>query len=360
MSDMGTFAVKKIKTIRVRVKDNHAPVLVEMARSVNTVWNYLNEISHRSISEKGKFLSFFDMHPYTVGAAKMLGLHSHTVKRVAKAYVDSRNQFKKSRLQWRKSSGKRSLGWIPVSNGAASWKNGCIRHNGYRFKVWDSYGLGQYKFLTASFSEDARGRWYFNAAVEISSIEASGDCEIGVDLGLKTIATCSDGVTLENGRFYRNLEPALAAAQRAGKRSRARSIHAKIANQRKDALHKFSSALVSRCKLIVVGDIKSRKLSKTTLAKSVNDAGWFMLKTMLSYKCDHAGIIFKVVDEAYTTQTCSDCGSMPDSRPKGIAGLGMREWACSECGVTHDRDVNAAKNILALGHERPVVGICAT
>ena len=71
---------------------------------------------------------------------------------------------------------------------------------------------------------------------------------------------------------------------------------------------------------------------------------------------DHAGIVFKEVNEAYTTQTCSNCGALPDSRPKGIAGLGIREWTC-ECGVTHDRDINAAKNILAVGHGRLAVGI---
>lgn len=349
---------KRVKTIRVRVRDKHSAALLEMAASVNTVWNYLNEISHRSIREKGKFLSFFDMHPYTVGAAKMLGLHSHTVKRVAKAYVDSRNHFKKPRLKWRRSCGTgRSLGWVPVSKGAASWKKGHIVHNGCRFKVWDSYGLEQYKFLTASFNEDARGRWYFNAAVEVECGKSIGVDAIGIDLGLKTVATCSDGSTLESGRFYQKLEPVLAAAQRARKKARARTIHAKIANRRKDALHKFSRQLVDRCGLIVVGDISSQKLMRTTMAKSLLDAGWFMLKTMLSYKCDHAGIVFKVVDEAYTTQTCSDCGALPDSRPKGIAGLGIREWTCSECGAAHDRDINSARNILALGHERPVVGI---
>ncbi|WP_292254595.1 transposase [Marinospirillum sp.] len=80
---------------------------------------------------------------------------------------------------------------------------------------------------------------------------------------------------------------------------------------------------------------------------------------MLEYKCDHAGIVFKEVNEAYTTQTCSNCGSRPDSSPKGLAGLGIREWTCSACGATHERDVNAAKNLLALGHERPVEGIPA-
>ncbi len=81
-----------------------------------------------------------------------------------------------------------------------------------------------------------------------------------------------------------------------------------------------------------------------------------MLKTMLEYKCAGAGIVFKEVNESYTTQTCSSCGCLPDSRPRGITGLGIRVWACSECGVIHDRDINAARNILAVGLHRPVEG----
>ena len=93
------------------------------------------------------------------------------------------------------------------------------------------------------------------------------------------------------------------------------------------------------------------------MAKSVLDAGWGMLKTMLEYKCDHAGIVFEEVNEAYTTQTCSCCGVIPANSPKGRADLRIREWACAECGALHDRDVNAAKNILAVGHDRLAVGI---
>ncbi|MDY7220131.1 transposase [Denitrificimonas sp. JX-1] len=106
-----------------------------------------------------------------------------------------------------------------------------------------------------------------------------------------------------------------------------------------------------------MGNASSLKLVKTTMAKSVLDAGWGQLKTMLDYKCAHAGIVFKEIDEAYTTQTCSSCGSLPESKPKGIAGLGIREWTCSGCGVTHDRDINAARNILAAGHGRLAVEI---
>ena len=136
-----------------------------------------------------------------------------------------------------------------------------------------------------------------------------------------------------------------------------RAIHAKIANQRKDLLHQFSTRLVKHNAAIFVGDVASAKLVKTTMAKSTLDAGWATLKTMLEYKSHQAGIVFEVVNESYTTQTCSCCGSIPASSPKGRAGLRIREWTCSDCGAEHDRDVNAAKNILAAGHRRLAVGI---
>lgn len=349
--------MKHTKTLKVRVRDKHVPLLRRMARSVNFVWNYCNELSHRSIRERGVFLSAFDMDRYTKGAGKELGLHSQTLQEVSREYATRRLQFRRNRLSWRKSGGvRRSLGWVPFKSGAASWKNGQVYHSGHYFKVWDSYGLGQYKFRSGSFNEDARGRWYFNVVVEVETTQSAGQQAIGIDLGLNDVATCSDGCKLENARFYRDLEPALAIAQRAGKKVRVRAIHAKIANRRKNALHQFSRALVKRCGTIIVGDVSSQKLVKTTMAKSVLDVGWGQLKTMLSYKCAHAGVVFKVVNEAYTTQTCSCCGAISSSSPKGRAGLRIREWTC-ECGVTQDRDVNAARNILALGHERPAGGI---
>ena len=150
----------------------------------------------------------------------------------------------------------------------------------------------------------------------------------------------------------RKLEAQLGKAQRANKNKEIKTIHAKIKNRRQDALHKYSRQLVQTNAAIFVGNVSSLKLTKTKMAKSVLDAGWGQFKTMLEYKCDHAGVVFEEIDERNTTQTCSSCGSKPPERPKGIAGLGIREWQCSECGVTHDRDINAAKNILALGLER--------
>ena len=114
--------------------------------------------------------------------------------------------------------------------------------------------------------------------------------------------------------------------------------------------HKFSRKLVNQYGEIVVGDVSSTKLAKTKMAKSVYDAGWSQLKTMLEYKCAHAGIVFKVVRETNTTRACSSCGSL--SGPQGVNGLRVRVWECVECGVLHDRDVNAARNILSLGAGR--------
>ena len=106
-----------------------------------------------------------------------------------------------------------------------------------------------------------------------------------------------------------------------------------------------------------MGDVSSQKLVKTKMAKSTLDAGWSMLKTMLEYKSQQAGVVFEVVNESYTTQTCSCCGNIPASSPKGRAGLRIREWTCSDCGAAHNRDTNAARNILAAGLRRLEEGI---
>ena len=156
-------------------------------------------------------------------------------------------------------------------------------------------------------------------------------------------------------RFYRDLEPALALAQRARNRTRARTIHAKIANRRKDFLHNPSTRLANGYGAVFVGNVNASALAKTRQAKSVLDAGWSAFRTMLSYKCAHAGVWFEEVDEAFSTQTCSVCDSR--TGPKGREGLGIRGWQCGVCGAIHDRDANAAQNILAAGHRRLAEGI---
>ena len=148
----------------------------------------------------------------------------------------------------------------------------------------------------------------------------------------------------------------LGIAQRARNKKRVRAIYAKIKQIRNNHLHQESTKLVKNYSSIFVGNVNAKSLAKTKLAKSVLDAGWTMFRTLLKYKCENAGVWFEEVNEQYTTQTCSCCGSR-DSSPKGRTGLRIREWTCVQCGTLHDRDINAAKNILALGHERLAEGI---
>jgi len=343
------------KTLKIRVKDKHSNQLQKMAVAVNYVWNYCNQLSNKAIQDRGQFLSAIDFQQYTKGANKELGLHSQTPQMVGREYAIRRNQFKKNKLKWRKSYGtKRSLGWIPINGQSIKWKNGQVYHNGSYYKVFDSYGLSGYEFKSSSFNEDARGRWYINITVQITPTKNTNTGMVGIDLGCKDTATTSDGEVL-HGREYRKLEDKLAKAQRAKNKKQVRNIHAKIKNRRKDAIHKFTTGLVKSNGAIFVGNVSSKKLIKTRMAKSVNDAGWFMLKNILSYKCNYAGVFFEEVNESYTTQTCSGCGIK--SGPKGISGLNERDWQCAGCGVQHNRDINAAINILALGHGRLVGGI---
>ena len=349
------------KTLRLRIKDKHRSVLAAMAREVNQVWNFCNETSHRAIRERRQWLSGYDLQKLTNGFSKCEGVQigSPTVQQVCEDYAKARKQFKKAKLRWRVSnpqSSKYSLGWVPFKARALQYKAGQIAFAGQRFYLWDSYGLSDYELRAGSFSQDSRGRWYLNVVVKVQAKASAGTASVGIDLGLKEAAVTSAGERIE-GRFYRKLECQLGIAQRAHKKQRVRAIHAKIANQRKDLLHQFSTKLVRENAAIFVGDVASAKLVKTKMAKSALDAGWSSLKTMLEYKSHQAGIVFEVVNESYTTQTCSCCGAIPASSPKGRAGLRIREWTCSECGAVHERDVNAARNILAAGHCRLAVGI---
>lgn len=347
-----------MKTLKLRIKDKHAKVLAAMACEVNQVFNFCNETSMRAIRERYQWLSGYDLQKLTAGFSKCDGVKvgSGTVQLVCAEYATRRKQFKKARLNWRVSnpkSSKYSLGWIPFKGGHAKYKAGQVEFAGQKFSLWDSYGLSKYELRAGSFSQDSRGRWYLNVAIEVQCKASVGISAVGIDLGLKECATTSNGDKLE-GRWYRANEKALAIAQRARKKKRAKAIHAKIGNQRKDAMHKFSTKLVRDNAAIFVGDVASAKLVKTKMAKSTLDAGWSMLKMMLEYKSHQAGIVFEEVNESYSTQTCSQCASIEG--PKGLKGLGIRQWTCS-CGAEHDRDVNAARNIAARGHARLAGGI---
>lgn len=348
------------RVLRLRLKDKHAVALRQMSRDVNFVWNYSQDLALKVFERERRFLSAFDIAKYTRGATKEgLNLHSQTVQAVSEEYVLRRKQFKKVKLRWRVSGGaKRSLGWIPFKASALRYRGGQLLFAGIDkpISLWDSYGLAGYKLGAGSISEDARGRWYINITVKVEQkARTEAKSAVGIDLGLKDFAGLSTGEVVAAERFYRGLEPKLAISQRARKKARTRALHAKIANRRKDFLHKLSTRLVTEHGAIFVGNVNAAGLAKTRMAKSVLDAGWSMFRTMLNYKSDDAGAWFEEINEAYSTRTCSECGAL--SGPSGLQGLGIREWICSACGTAHHRDVNSGKVILARGHARLAGGI---
>lgn len=339
---------KQILTYSFRLKDEaRGRELSKMARAVNFVWNYCNETSFDAIRNRSDWLSKYDFNPLVKGAAKELGLHSQTVQLIAYEYVTRRDQFKKRKLRWR---GKKSLGWIPLGKDGIRIVGDALIHNKENFRFWKSREIeGQIK--CGSITQDARGRWYLHLQCEVEEKREAGSKAVGLDLGQKTFAVESTGKKHEIGRWYRKFEAKLALAQQAKKKKQVKTIHAKIKNKRQDEHHKLSDQLIKENGLVVVGDVGGQKLCKTKMAKSVLDAGWSAFRTMLEYKAIRRRGVLVVVNERNTTRTCSCCGKIPDSAPKGVKGLGIREWVCSECGAIHDRDVNAAINILRLGHQ---------
>lgn len=218
---------------------------------------------------------------------------------------------------------------------------------------------------SATFKQEPRGHWYVTLVVEQvlpDREERPVDTQVGIDLGLKSLVVLSTGETIANPRYYRTQMRKLAKAQRAlcrkqkasatqpESRNRAKArrhvarLHEKVKNQRKDILHKLSTDLVQRFDLIAIEDLHVRGLAKSKLATSVLDASWGMFRSFLTYKADRQNKHLIVIGRFYpSSRLCPACGTVnPDLT------LADRRWTCS-CGVVHDRDLNAACNIVAEG-----------
>lgn len=144
-------------TLNVRVRGKHVKLLNVWDFSVNQVWNYCNELSCRSIKDRNRWLSEYDLQNYTNGVNKELGLNSATLQMFGHEYVTRHKQFKNAKINWRKYGGaKCSLCLIPVRKDCTSFKRGQVYYNRQYFKVWDSYSLNNYIFKSGSFNEDSR------------------------------------------------------------------------------------------------------------------------------------------------------------------------------------------------------------
>ena len=202
------------------------------------------------------------------------------------------------------------------------------------------------------------GRYYASFVVQRQAAPLPAcDREVGVDVGLASLAVTSDGEVIPNPRFLRATERKLDRAQRAlsrkrkGSANRAKArkrvavLHRKVRETRLDHAHKTALRLVRDNQAVYAEDIAVAGLARTRLAKSVHDAGWAQLLRLAEEKAQHYGRTFARIGRFEpTSQLCSGCGVKDGPKP-----LSVRTWACAACGAVHDRDVNAAKNILAAG-----------
>jgi putative transposase len=335
-------------TYKFRIKDSNAKKQLALwANTVNFVWNHCKELSTEEYKTKGKTLSGFDLNNKNSGRSKELGIPAQTIQAIGEQFALSAKQHKKI-PKWR--SYKHSLGWIPWKATSFRMNDDTIRFNKQFFRVWKSRTLkGSVK--TGSFVQDTRGHWYVCIVCEVPQEPiAPKHTRVGLDLGMKTHITGSTGAQYNRPNTTRKYEERLATAQRANKKRTTTKIHNKIKNIRKDWIHKTTTEIVKLFDTIIVGQVITKQIQKkkpSGFNKNLYDASWFQLKTTLEYKARMLGGNYVEINEAYTTQTCSRCGSR--SGPKGTKGLSQRGWKCSECGSFHDRDVNAAQNILLRG-----------
>ncbi|MDI1461195.1 RNA-guided endonuclease TnpB family protein [Catellatospora sp. KI3] len=210
---------------------------------------------------------------------------------------------------------------------------------------------------TVTVSQDPAGRWFVSLLCDDTITPTPACGAVGIDAGLDSLLTLSTGEKIANPRHERADSKRLARAQRdlarkqKGSANRAKAriklarIHARITDRRHDHLHKLTTRLVRETQTIVIEDLAVRNMVKNhRLARAISDAAWRQLRTMLEYKTAWHGRTLIAVDRWFpSTRLCSTCGALAQPMP-----LGVREWTCP-CGAVHDRDVNAARNILAAG-----------
>ncbi len=311
-----------------------------------TVWKkteelaYLSEVSSVPLQQtlrhlQGAFTNFFGMR------AKYPTFKSRKKSRKSAEYTTSGFRFRDGSLTLAKMAGPLDIVWSrPLPEGAAP--------------------------STVTVSQDAAGRWFVSMLCDDIPVPMPVTAKaVGIDVGITSLVTLSTGEKVTNPKSERKDRARLAKAQRnlsrkargdGANRAKARRkvarVHARIADRRRDFLHKLTTRLVRENQTIVIEDLTVRNMVKNhSLARAISDASWTEMRSMLEYKAGWYGREVIAVDRWFpSSKLCSVCGTLQSEMP-----LNVRTWTC-DCGTTHDRDVNAARNILAEGLSVSVCG----
>ena len=259
-------------------------------------------------------------------------------------------------------SRKRSRSSAEYTRSAFRWRDGQLTLAKMTEPLdirWSRPLAGGAQPSTVTVSRDSAGRWFVSLLCECP-MEPLPPCRavVGIDAGLTSLVTLSTGEKVPNPRHERADRKRLALAQRRlarkakGSANRAKArvklarVHTRITDRRRDFLHKLTTRLVRENQAVVIEDLNVRNMLRNhSLARAISGAAWADLRDMLEYKCDWYGRDLVVIDRWYpSSKTCAVCGHVAASLP-----LNIREWDCPSCRTRHDRDVNAARNILAAG-----------
>lgn len=274
------------------------------------------------------------------------------------------SNFFAGRAKYPRFKKKRNGGSAEFTRSAFRWRGGSL----YLAKCQEPLNIRWSRQLpkgvepsTVTVRLEPSGRWYISILVDDSTIKPLPQSEnsVGVDLGIAHLAITSDGEKVENPRHltkhYRRLRRAQKSLSRKMKGSRNREkarrkvakIHEEIRDSRSDYLHKLTTRLVRENQTLVVEDLSVKGMVRNRkLAKPISDCAWGEFVSQLDYKCQWYGRTLVKVDQWFpSSKLCSSCGHKVNSMP-----LDVREWTCPKCGTVHDRDINAARNLLAVGH----------
>ena len=331
------------------------------------VWNYFLDLRQKSWKQENKSLSYYDTAKILTQLKKepeYSWLSEVSIIPLRYSIYELDGTYKKffkgncSYPNFKKKSGTNSIG---LDTSAFSIKNGkfFIAKNKQPLNIRFHRQLPQNQEIKyIHIILEPSGKWYvsFNLEVSIEPLPKVNN-QIGIDLGITTFATTSNGDKIKSPDLKKEYQKLKKIQRKLSKKQKGSHNHyksrlkvarqyEKITNIRRNFHHQVSRKLVNENQVIVLEDLKIKNMVKNRkLSRAISEQGWYQFRMFLDYKCDWYGRELIIINQWYpSSKTCSSCGSIQTKMP-----LNIREWTCPDCGSVHDRDINAAKNILAVG-----------
>lgn len=335
-----------VRTLKLRLTEKQKVTLSGWLWNLTGVWNWaIKKIE--ADGQDGIWYSEFDLQNLLDGHGEKLGIPSHTLRgMLTQAYQAWVRCYKKQGGRPHLKGQRNKLNSIPFPDVLRQPKDGRISVPGLGKVRYHKQDMPAAKIKCGRIIRRASG-WYLCLWLDCDHkfpVKETTEA-IGIDPGFSTLLTLSDGQKIKNPRELCKAEDRLAQAQRGRRMRLAARLHERQANRRQDRNHKISRRLVENYATICYSADNFSGMAKR-FGKSVSEAGLGQLIGYLTYKCRTGGRTLVPVNSQFTTMTCSTCGAR--NGPTGLDGLEVRHWECA-CGAQHDRDQNAAINILNIG-----------